>query len=243
MLYQIEFNKGGNMNWLDLFEDLKIEPDEIDEFESYIKLKGINIYKQLYDIIIDCENNCRYSTMSAVIRYDKGIRNVLYKYLSAFEEKYRADLFEVYDTNEIIDNPEVAKIEKLSLVRKTKEFSDLYILSYSRYFNLSVLRETLYKCNMIDSVQNDQFRKIVKLRNKTMHHNLLMTSYHRDIVSVNKEITEIEYWIELLYKYLPEGMNDEFEKAINRCNNIGTKMNVPNLEKICLREMRNGVFI
>lgn len=225
------------------FEELEINSSEIQEFYQYVELKGINLYKQLYDVVIQFKGTCSYAEIAAIIRYDKGIRNVLYKFLSAFEEKMRADLFKAFDTTDTITNPEVARIEKLKLIENSKSVSNLYKVSFSRHFTLTVLRKVLFEKRLIDDEINEDFKEIVNLRNKTMHHNILMTSYHVNSYDVNKEIIKIQKWIEILYKYLPEGMNHEFEKAINRCNNIGTKINVPNLEIICLREMRNGVFI
>ena len=91
-------------------------------------------------------------------------------------------------------------------------------------------------------MENRDFQIIALLRNKTMHHNLLVTSHYRNINCVNKEISRIELCIELLYKYLPDGMNSNFENAINRCNNIGTKENVPNLNILCFGVLENGLF-
>jgi len=222
---------------------LEIKDCEINTLTDYVINKGVFLHKQIYDVILTYSNVCEYKKISSIIRYDKGIRNVLYKYLSAFEEKYRSILFERYDVENPIGNPDKVKIEDLSLINRTSRNSNLYNISYSRYFSLTALRNTLQRYDLIDEKENDDFTEIAKLRNKTMHHNLLMTGYHRNIRDVSKEISRIEVWIQLLYDYLPFGMNKEFEKAINRCNNIGTKTNIPNLDIICLREMRNGVFI
>lgn len=231
------------MKWRELMPFLIVDDEDIMKFTNYIDNKGVYLHLQIYEILLSVYSECNYKLISSIIRYDKGIRNVLYKYLSAFEERYRAVLFEKYDVLNPLENPEIVKIEKLELIRSNSTSSNLYDISYSRYFGLNDLRKTLLTLKLISNDVNDDFLLISKLRNITMHHNLLMTSYHRDINNVNKEISKIENWVELLYKYLPKGMNREFEKAINRCNNIGTKMNVPNLEIVCLREMRNGVFI
>lgn len=231
------------MNWKDFMPLLVVETNEVHQLDNYICDKGVYLHKQIYDLILTVDSEVKYAFIAKLLRYDKGIRNVLYKYLSAFEEKNRAILFDKYDVENKIVNPEKARIEKLNLVPRSSNNSNLYNISYSRYFNLTVLTKTMMELNLIDIDTYIDYEEITKLRNKTMHHNLLMTSYHSDFENVNKEISKIENWIELLYKYLPEGMNTEFEKAINRCNNLGTKMNVPNLEIVCLKEMTNGVFI
>lgn len=231
------------VDWKKLMPHLVVDKEDEKTFKNYINYKGIYLHLQIYDVLQTIELKCNYKLVSSIIRYDKGIRNVLYKYLSAFEERYRAILYDNFDVQSPISNPEKARIDKLELFRKKSTLSNLYDISYSRNFTLNVLNDTLKKYELIDKVVFDDFKIISTLRNKTMHHNLLMTSYHRDIEKVEEEINRIEDSIELLYKYLPEGMNKSFEKDINRCNNIGTKINVPNLKIICLREMRNGVFI
>ncbi len=75
-----------------------------------------------------------------------------------------------------------------------------------------------------------------------MHHNLLVISYYSDKDLIEQEIEYVEEMCQLLYRYLPEEMRDAFEGNLNKCNHLTKTNRVPNLEILCLREMKNGLF-
>ncbi|MDY2902444.1 MAG: hypothetical protein SOU07_03275, partial [Bacilli bacterium] len=55
---------------------------EKNNFQKYKLVRGEDLYKQIYDIMIDIngKNDIAYSDFSSVIRYDKSLRDNLYIY-------------------------------------------------------------------------------------------------------------------------------------------------------------------
>jgi len=216
---------------------------EIDAFSNYIGLKGIYLHKQIYDLLIEELGECSYSLLSKILIYDKGLRNVLFKYLSALEEYLRSKLFDNFDYDFIIEDPFNHKISIKNLVsRKNSTSSNLYYITFSRFFTFHTLIDVCYKVNLISENEKTKYEVVKKLRNRTMHHNILVTSFHTRLDDVEKNITNLEMELEVLYRTLPEEFRYEYNKAINRCNNIGTKINTANIDILCLGVMNNGIF-
>lgn len=213
------------------------------EFITYIEFKGVYLHQHIYELILQYSNSCSYKLLSGVIKYDKGIRNVLFKYMSALEESYRSKLFDRFDLTEPIKDLKKVKIENLNLTFKTVfDNSMLYDISFSHNFTFTKLRETLYKYEVINEEENNSLEEIIPLRNKVMHHNIIMTNSYKTISEVENELKNVEDFIMKVYKLLPCSAATQFEKAINRCNNIGTRENKANITILCLEVMKNGIF-
>lgn len=232
----------------DLFSKMDIEDNEIDTFVNYIRLKGRFLHKQVYDTILLTDEKAKYSEISRIIRYDKYIRDVLYKYLSALEEQWRTVAFDNFDCES--DKIEVIKKEiDLSKVTVKKQFTDstLYWASYNKSFTLNKLID-VFKANRhtIDlNITDDMYQSIKILRNSVMHHNLIMFSYKTTLEEIYNEIESLEDRISLLWKLLDDDMKVAFEKAINMGNYKGGdyEKHSPNLNRFCLRRLSHGVFI
>lgn len=68
------------------------------EFDKYITIRGKYLFQQVYEYICNITNDeCKYSDLSSCIRYDKTLRDTLYKYLATFEEYLRAQIFDRYE--------------------------------------------------------------------------------------------------------------------------------------------------
>lgn len=232
----------------DLFPKMDIEDNEKETFLNYIRLKGRFLHKQVYDTILLTDEEAKYSEISRIIRYDKYIRDVLYKYLSALEEQWRAIAFDSFDYE--YDKTQVIKKEiDLSKVIVKKQFTDstLYWASYNKSFTLNKLID-IFKANrhVIDlNITDDMYQSIKILRNSVMHHNLIMFSYKTTLEKINNEIESLEAKISLLWRLLNDDMKPAFEKAINMGNYKGGdyEKESPNLNRYCLRRLCHGVFI
>ncbi|RJP62544.1 MAG: hypothetical protein C4543_01810 [Ignavibacteriales bacterium] len=232
----------------ELFSKMDIEDNEKDTFLNYIRLKGRFLHKQVYDTILLTDKSAKYSEISRIIRYDKHIRDVLYKYLSALEEQWRAIAFDNFDYES--DKNEVIKKEiDLSKVSVKKQFADstFYWSSYNKSFTLNKLID-VFKANRYTldlNITDEMYQTIKTLRNSVMHHNLIMFSYKTTVEDVNHEIESLESKISLLWKLLDDNMKEAFEKAINMGNYKGGDFEnqLPNLNRYCLRRFSHGVFI
>lgn len=74
-----------------MFEKMTFQnQEEKDDFEKYRRLKGDDLYYQIYRILLEKTDRVRYVTVRAYIRYDKNLRDMLYVYLAALEEYCKA---------------------------------------------------------------------------------------------------------------------------------------------------------
>jgi len=232
----------------ELFPKMDIEDIEKDTFLNYIRLKGRFLHKQVYETLLLTDEKAKYSEISRIIRYDKYIRDTLYKYLSALEEQWRAIAFDNFEYE--LDKTDVIKGEiDITKVIVKKLFSDstFYWASYNKSFTLNKLID-VFKANRhtIDlNITDDMYQSIKILRNSVMHHNLILFSYKSTVEDVNHEIKSLESKISLLWKLLDDEMKFSFEKAINMGNYKGGDFEnqSPNLNRYCLRRFSHGVFI
>lgn len=232
----------------ELFPKMDIDDTEKDTFLNYIRLKGRFLHKQVYDTILLTDDKAKYSEISRIIRYDKYIRDVLYKYLSALEEQWRAIAFDNFEYES--DKTEAIKKEvDLSKVTVKKQFTDstFYWASYNKSFTLNKLID-VFKANRhtIDlNISDDMYQSIKKLRNIVMHHNLILFSYKTTVEEIDNVIMSLQSKISLLWKLLDNEMKLTFEKAINMGNYKGGdfEKQEPNLNRYCLRRFSHGVFI
>lgn len=211
-------------------------------FYDYLKFKGLFLHKHVYEAFLLYKDSLTYKELSSYIRYDKGLRNVLYRNLSAIEEYYRARLLNKYDIKNPIQDPISSSVGKSDLIDSNEETSNLYNFTFSKKFTFNKLIDLLKSKNLMTKKEEDALNQIRIFRNKVMHHNLIIIGYHRTKEKIENEIKEIESFCELIYQYLPRAMKNAFEGNINKCNHLTVKSRVPNLEDLCLKEMKNGLF-
>ena len=82
-----------------MFEKLTFSSDEDKiNFDKYIAIRGKYVFQQVYKFVCNITNDeCTYLYLSSCIRYDKTLRDTLYKYLATFEEYLRAQIFNKYE--------------------------------------------------------------------------------------------------------------------------------------------------
>ena len=158
--------------------------------------------------------------------------------MSNFEEQLRAKLCEKFELNGFIKKKDTAKKISNKLVAKESfEKSNLYFninLSLGLLIDI-VQRKKIYENSHLSNIRN--------LRNKVMHHNLLMIGKSTDKKSVLIEISSLEKELESLYHMLHADYQDGFENDINKCNNIyAEKETTPFSSRIRLKKMINGEF-
>jgi len=216
--------------------------NEKDTFYDYLEFKGIFLHKHVYDAFLQYQDTVSYYILSTYIMYDKGLRNVLYRNLSAVEEKFRARLINNFDIdNELID-PINSTVKNSDLVTTDEIKSNLYKFSFSKNFTFDKLLSMLRSKNLLSEKENEDLDHIRIFRNKVMHHNLILIGYHVARKDIENEIRYVEELCEMIYKYLPMPMRNAFQGNLNKCNHLTSKNIIPNLEILCVREMKNGIF-
>ena len=252
------------INISECFPLLVFENQEEEEFLQNLKSRGIFLYKQVYDALCNWQPDCpiKYDYFKNLIRYDKSIRDKLYKYLCVAEEHLRNIIIKELETSERFEDNETKKLDINALQERNKEDSNLnsnlYKYSYSRFFDFGTIEKIFEKYGLAKKYSIDQNDIVIvrkKLRNKVMHHNMLLLSYHTDKSKIEKEIKEIEDGVEALYRLMPtevfkEGsiQNDKLVGGltldINKSNFKDGDINQPPYENlICLHKFKDGRFI
>lgn len=215
-----------------MFEKLKFaNEDEEKDFKKQVVIKGRFLFKQIYDYLIWLDKtSVHYSDLNTCIRYDKHLRDELYVYLATFEEYLRAQIFDKYDIesgflwNKKKDSL-ITQMAKNMFKCKDMESSVLY-----KKFGLD-LGETIAlvkKLNMFDDQKFNEFEKIRVLRNRVMHHNLLVLGKSQTLKQMEKNKIKIKEAIIALADNLPDGYKINFIKTINDliCNFANYKLKI-----------------
>ncbi len=248
-----------------LFPLLKFDnEEEKQQFNEYMVTRGIYLYKYVYDTLRKWEPNVqeiKYVHFKNIIRYDKRLRDKLYVFLAAAEEYLRNIIFENIDIKLESISKKRSKIDVSKLFPRDKDNrsadSNLYYYSYEVGLYFGAIEKVFRKFHLAE--QNDlkqsDITKVVELRNKVMHHNMLLLSKFSDRTSIEKEISKVEKEIEALYrilttKELKNGTSiDGKEKGglsyeINKCNyKDGDITRKPYDNLISLHAFKNGRFL
>lgn len=254
----------GNIDIKTIFPKITFEKDEKQLFNMYLKSRGLYLYKQVYDALdnwLPETAEIKYRQFSNLIRYDKGLRDKLYIYLAAAEEYLRNIIFDEIEIDNRPKDTTDYNVNINNLRKKTVADSDsesnLYYCSYSKKFDFGFIEKIFEKFNLAEKYGLNQLDIIEtrKLRNKVMHHNMILLSCFTDRQNIEKEINSTEIGIESLYRILPtkelrEGsekdgrINGGLTQAINRSNfPDGDISGAPYNNLICLHKFKKGRFI
>ena len=207
-----------------MFKLLKyVDKEECCQFEKYVKIRGKFVLKQIYDFLLSFDKEkVKYSDLSTCIRYDKNLRDNLYIYLATFEEYLRSQIFDKYEIKKgyTVNKKEKNHIEKMArnIFESTgKEYSDLYeMFSLDLGGTISLVKEL----KMFSDEKIEELENIRVLRNRVMHHNLIVLGKGKSLVDVEKNKEKMKSGIIALAANLPEGYRQNFIKTINalRCD-------------------------
>lgn len=202
-----------------MFEKLTFSSDEDRiKFDKYIAIRGKYLFQQVYKYICNITNGeCTYSDLSSCIRYDKTLRDTLYKYLATFEEYLRAQIFDKYEITRGFrfsrkENDYIKKMARQLYESEGNENSELY-----KKFKLDLWEtiELVKEIKMFDEEKCQEFDAIRVVRNAVMHHNLLVLGKEQRCNKVEKNKEKIIEGIKTLANNLPEGYKINFIKEIN----------------------------
>ncbi len=202
--------------------------EEKDDCIKYLNLKGISYHTVLANYIGFNENNkIEYKKIATLYKYDKRVRNILYKFLSAFEEGVRAFISNRYSNNlnQIKNKTILENIKEGSSLSKELEnlvFGKLLNLSRSLYKNLS----SEAKRNLYGNIKEENLKMnleaIRELRNVVSHHRILCVYEDFEECFVdNKKTDSLIHNIKNLYNLLNPYYKQFFKEKINNsCNDF-----------------------
>lgn len=194
-----------------MFDKLKFANSE---FEKYKQLKGEYLHKQIYDVLLEInKENVLYSDLSSIIRYDKSLRDKLYIYLATLEEFLKAEIFRKYD----VDNQDTIykKVKFLINNAKAKTNNSESNLYYCFELCLGGIITFIKKKQMYDNDYINCLEKVRELRNKVMHHNLIVFGREKSIDRVMENLCDVKKMIQSLMYCLPDDYKKGFLKSIN----------------------------
>ncbi len=248
----------------DIFPLLTFEKGEEQKCRDNLQTRGIYLYKQVYSALCNWDVNVKevpYKRFSNLIRYDKSVRDKLYIYLAAAEEHLRNIIFDALEINAAPNDTINECLDMAALRPRTdadKETeSKLYYYSYAKNFDFGFIAQIIkeFKLAQQYGLNYSDIKSIRVLRNKVMHHNMLLLSCFTERSDIERVIAEVESGIEALYRILPtKGLRDGSVKdgeisggltqAINKSNYPnGDISNKPYDNVICLHKFANGGFI
>lgn len=189
-----------------------LSKEDKQNFSDYSKMRGVQQYRIIFETLKKTDPNVEYKDVNAFIKYDKSIKDVLFTFLGALEEYIRNDIVLRFDfknksknLKEYHDIKELPKcIEK---VQKKDEITAFY-----KYFSLNFgdLISFIEKYSK-DKYDTKSLKKIVKLRNKVMHHKLLLFD-----CNFSSTKTNTENWIFELIKQLPNDYPQYLADELNK---------------------------
>lgn len=223
-----------------MFDQLTFaSPKEKEEFEKYKRLKGVYLHKQVYDILLEANGGgeVTYYELSSLIRYDKNLRDMLYKYLAMAEEYLRALLCDKYDVSKgnAIFRGHCYNSLNQALVEKDDSNSHTSYLYFLLEPDFADLMRICIEKNLI-TLSGPEKKQIKELRNKTMHHSLLLLGKSASLSDLYSYFEAFEEKINALMQILPEKYRAGFVTSIKTINGYPGKQY---LTKFYL-EIQNG---
>ncbi len=214
--------------------DLPASNEEEKFLKAFLDNKGIEYHNIILDYIreindLEKKQKIDIRTLNILCRYDKRIRNILYKYLSAFEEYIRAHISNHYADTDIIEkikeiftsNTKAEKI--LKKIEDEGLFTGLLALSLGELINLSFLidedsAKELYGQPKSDVSQKNNLDAIRELRNAVSHHKLIFAHEFKSC-TVNGAVDDsLPANIKNVHQFLPDYYKEFFKDEINEAS-------------------------
>ncbi len=179
-----------------------LNDEEKENYEMYNAIRGKQIYRIVYEAL-NGKFDFDYTEMNRIIRCDKALKDILYKYLAIIEEMVKNYLFSNYDLSKDItgglDNGKRIHFKDINnnLIKRNVIDGEItclyktYSLTFSQLIKL-LENEKDYEYDL------EKLKIINELRNKVMHHYLLL--FDENSKSLNERL---ENQIYVLISVLP----------------------------------------
>lgn len=212
------------MNYNEFLRILTKEDRE--DFEKYSTARG----PQAYVIVLgalgdDVEPSNVYRNVSQIIRYDKGLKDRLFRFLAFMEETIKTYIFKNYNLkSDIEEDNEYKCANKISGIVERRPISDGDITNLYKKFRLTLGEIKRFLNNVNDKEYDQKLLEDMRLlRNEVMHHRTLLFDYdskfigkqtYGRVISLIKLLPSkfAQYLIEDLVGYTNEKMTKIDEK-------------------------------
>ena len=229
--------RGRPMDINEFFENVDIEESDRERAAKYLKAKGLFFHIQIKNKLLAWTpgDNVKYTQIASYYRYDKRIRNVLYKHIAYLEEYYRAAILDTYfdNINQDFWIPEIKeKIDKdvsLNMILEDLGFAEL-IKQMKRMPD-----EIKRRCVFVGRKRlRENTYALKELRNAVMHNKflLLYRGFAMCYFRIGSPGASLRDNILNLISFLPQEVGEKLKEDINSCkknrNGAGeTKWDLP----------------
>lgn len=224
----------------EFYKNLIIDEEDKERAEKYLTSKGVEKHIILKEKLFNWieGDKIEYSLIASTYRYDKRLRNILFKYISYLEEFYRSVILDEYRF----------RVKKIQWIRdindKLEEFNgDLndaleHIDFSALLIQISKLPQRVKNKCLLFKAKNAKENSIAlkELRNAVMHNKFLLLyrgyeTCYIDGVDDNKS-SNLKANILNLISFLPESVAEGCVRDINAAkeekeSQLGTKWNLP----------------
>ncbi len=201
---------------------------------KYLDLKGVAFHALLINALgLNEKGKIEYKLVADVYKYDKELRNRLYKFIASFEEQLRA-----FIANSYSNGLEALKLgEKINynlnignnIANELENLDFKQLLTIINNFNVKILNRMFpdYK-NKQQIIQN--LKAVKELRNAISHHRIiLLYNDYKDCyingIKQNDLSSNIQNLVNLIDEYYKGYLIDSINNAI--INDDGTNLAVP----------------
>jgi|GEM_PF-3570042 len=214
-------------NMLDFVKKaIDMSEDDVTTFNKFLRIRGIGVYFDTINslrLYVDDSKKVNFNDFMGFIRYDKNLRDVLYKMLGSYEEKIKNILYSNFD---LVGNKFLSRVTGKDIKRiRHIDKSDSYGWNLMRKSKLdlgSINYIFKHYDFMFESNSDDFFSdldNVRELRNIVMHHKMLLIDqesddYDQTLISVR--ISKITRYIKSLSNLLDEGYAKGLITAVNK---------------------------
>ena len=202
------------------FNDITISKEEKASADKYLFFKGVAKHLEIKELLLSLERDDQltYAEIASTYRYEKLIRNVLFRFISFIEEFYRAA---IQDNFSMLSPKALESLKKCKNKIGDMESIDFECLDFRKLLELikglpNKLREK-YVFGSTERIAAN-FTAISELRNAVMHNKFLLLTrlgkcYIKDIPSSNLQAN-----VKNLINYLPSSVKKKCTDEINLCH-------------------------
>lgn len=232
------------------YENLIIDDADMGNAEKSLRSKGVEKHIQIKEKLLSWQSSdfIEYTQIASTYRYDKRIRNTLFKYISYLEEFYRSVILDNY----ILSIKQKFWIKELKerLKKHNNNLNDA--LEHLDFSSLLIQCQKLPvalrgQCNLPRGKRiKDNSIALKELRNAVMHNKFLLLYRGFELCYVqgvdNNQSTSLKANILNLIRFLPKEVGQQCINDINACkenrNKDGeTKWDLPSQIIISLKKL------
>jgi len=190
----------------ELINKLNMSPNDLNAFNHYVKYRGLDDHIKAYEYLVSLNNNVNYSMIASVLRYDKRIKRILFKYISFIEEYVKASICNYYT----IDTYPIKNIKGDNI------FEHYQDKQYSYLINDFIRLDDSFILSVFDNYKKNNLLATIKVRN-VVSHSYFLLGYLNYNKCVNEKIKSSSYRSNIINikNLLPEFMRKSFTNEIN----------------------------